>query len=69
MSDATVTGLALTAVKGMRLGEVGSIQLSETGARGNRGFYVIDDRGRMVDGEAVRDLQVVVRTTTRRPAG
>jgi uncharacterized protein len=60
MTPITVTGLALTAVKGMRLREVDSIQLSETGALGNRRFYVIDDRGRMVNGKVVRNLQVVV---------
>jgi len=43
----------------MRIHEVDSIELSRTGARGNRAFYVIDDRA---DGQrqVVRNLQVVV---------
>jgi uncharacterized protein len=60
MSEITVTGFATTPVKGMRIHEVDSIELSRNGARGNRAFYVIDDRGRMVNGKVVRNLQVVV---------
>ena len=60
MSEITVTGFAMTPVKGMRIREVEAIDLSDTGARGNRAFYVIDDRGVMVNGKVVRNLQVVV---------
>lgn len=60
MSEIVVTRLLTTAVKGMRIREVESISLSRTGALGNRAFYVIDDRGRMVNGKVVRNLQVVV---------
>ena len=60
MSEIVVTGLATTPVKGMRIHEVHSIQLSRSGARGNRAFYVIDDRCRMVNGKMLRNLQVVV---------
>jgi uncharacterized protein YcbX len=60
MSEITVTGFATTPVKGMRIHEVDSIELSRSGARGNRAFYVIDDRGRMVNGKVVHNLQVVV---------
>jgi uncharacterized protein len=59
MSEIVVTRFLTTPVKGMRIGEVESIDLSRTGARGNRAFYVIDDRGRMVNGKVVRNLQVV----------
>ena len=59
MSEIVVTGFATTAVKGMRIHEVDSIELSRSGARGNRAFYVIDDQGRMVNGKVVRNLQVV----------
>jgi hypothetical protein len=59
MSAVVVTRLLTTPVKGMRIREVESIDLSRTGARGNRAFYVIDDRGRMVNGKVVRNLQVV----------
>ena len=48
----------MTPVKGMRIHEVESIDLSPTGARGNRAFFVIDARGRMVNGKVVRNLQV-----------
>jgi uncharacterized protein YcbX len=60
MSEIVITGFATTPVKGMRIHEVDSIELSRTGARGNRAFYVIDDRGRMVNGKVVRNLQVIV---------
>ncbi len=60
MSEIVVTGFATTPVKGMRIHQVDSIELSRTGARGNRAFYVIDDRGRAVNGKVVRNLQVVV---------
>jgi uncharacterized protein YcbX len=59
MSEIVVTGFATTPVKGMRIHEVDSIELSRNGARGDRAFYVIDDRGRMVNGKVVRNLQVV----------
>jgi uncharacterized protein YcbX len=55
-----VTGLATTAVKGMRLCEVDEIELDELGARGNRAFYVIDARGRLVNGKQLGPLQTVV---------
>jgi MOSC domain-containing protein len=59
MSEIVVTRFLTTPVKGMRIREVESIDLSKTGARGNRAFYVVDDRGRMVNGKVVRNLQVV----------
>jgi uncharacterized protein len=62
VSEIVVTGFATTPVKGMRIHEVDSIELSRSGARGNRAFYVVDDRGRMVNGKVVRNLQVVVPT-------
>ncbi len=36
------------------------IELDELGARGNRRFYVIDERGRMVNGKRLGDLQTVI---------
>jgi hypothetical protein len=59
MSEIVVTGFLTTPVKGMRIRAVDSIDLSQTGARGNRAFFVIDDRARMVNGKVVRNLQVV----------
>jgi MOSC domain-containing protein len=60
VSEIVVTGLLTTPVKGMRIRKAESIELSRTGARGNRAFYVVDDRGRMVNGKVVRNLQVVI---------
>jgi uncharacterized protein len=56
----TVTGLAITAVKGMRLRAVDAVELSERGARGNRDFYVIDEKGRLMNGKGAGSLQAVV---------
>lgn len=56
----TVTALAVTPVKGMRLNEVEAVELGERGARGNRVFYVIDERGRMMNGKNFKHLQAVV---------
>jgi uncharacterized protein len=60
VSEIVVTAFSTTPVKGMRIHEVDSIELSRNGARGDRAFYVIDDRGRMVNGKVVRNLHVVV---------
>ncbi len=60
MSGTSVSGLATTAVKGMRLGAAEQIELGELGARGDRTFYVVDDRGRMVNGKRLGALQTVV---------
>jgi MOSC domain-containing protein len=56
----TVSGLATTPVKATRLREVESVTLGPAGAEGNRRFYLIDERGRMVNGKAVGELQTVV---------
>jgi uncharacterized protein len=56
----TVTALATTPVKGMRVREVDAIELGDRGALGNRVFYVIDARGRMVNGKDFKHLQTVV---------
>lgn len=56
----TVTALATTPVKGMRVREVDAVQIGDRGAVGNRVFYVIDDRGRMVNGKNFKGLQTVV---------
>jgi uncharacterized protein len=56
---ARVSGLATTAVKSTRLATVERIELDEFGARGNRAFCVIDDRGRMVNAKRFASLQTV----------
>jgi len=56
----TVTALATTPVKGMRVREVEAVELGDRGAVGDRVFYVIDDRGRMMNGKDFKHLQTVV---------
>jgi uncharacterized protein len=56
----TVSGLALTPVKGTRLRTVDRIDLDRAGARGNRRFFVIDDRDRMLNGKQLGELQTVL---------
>jgi uncharacterized protein YcbX len=60
MPEISVTGLALTPVKAMRIMEVDAIELDDYGARGDRGFYVVDERGRMVNGKQHAALQQIV---------
>ena len=60
MHTTTVTGLAVTAVKSTRLRAVDAIELERHGARGNRRFFVIDDRDRMVNGKTIGALVKVV---------
>ena len=49
-----VSGLSITPVKGTRLHEVHEIDLTGDGAREDRRFFVIDDRGKMVNGKLLR---------------
>jgi uncharacterized protein len=60
VAPTTVTALSVTAVKAMRVRPVQRIELDELGARGNRTFHVMDDRGRMVNGKRIGDLTKVV---------
>lgn len=54
-----VSGLATTAVKSTRLTTVERVELDRFGARGNRAFCVIDERGRMINAKRQRLLQTV----------
>jgi uncharacterized protein YcbX len=56
----TVTALAVTPVKGMRLRAVDAVELSELGARGNRAFYVVDEKRRLMNGKGAGSMQAVV---------
>jgi uncharacterized protein len=58
--DVIVTGLATTAVKATRLRKVEAIELDHSGARGNRAFYVVDSRDRMINGKRYGELQAVL---------
>lgn len=60
MSSATVSALSVTPVKATRLHTVESVELGTTGARNDRRFFVIDDRGRMVNSKRLGLLQTVV---------
>jgi uncharacterized protein YcbX len=60
MSSIVVTGLALTPVKGMRLQSVERVELGPDGAEGNRRFFVIDERDRMISGKALGSLCAVI---------
>ena len=60
----SVIALAVTPVKGTRLQPVQSLELTRTGARGNREFFVIDERDRMVNGKHVGELQQIVASFT-----
>jgi uncharacterized protein len=57
---ATVTGLAFTPVKGLRLCTVEALTIGERGVIGDRRFYVIDARDRMVNGKTIGALSAVV---------
>lgn len=56
----SVTALSTTPVKGTRLHCVDAIDLGSDGARGNRRFFVIDARERMVNAKNLGDLQTIV---------
>ncbi|HWD84512.1 MAG TPA: MOSC domain-containing protein [Solirubrobacteraceae bacterium] len=60
MSGGRVRTLSVTPVKATRLQVVDSVDLEETGARGNRRFFVIDQRDRMVNSKILGALQKVV---------
>jgi uncharacterized protein YcbX len=52
MADAIrVTALSTTPVKGLRIIARERLDLERTGARGDRAFYLIDTRGRMINGK------------------
>lgn len=55
-----VSGLAATAVKGLRLTPREAVELDRSGARDNRRFYVVDDRARMLNGKQLGELSAVV---------
>jgi uncharacterized protein len=59
-----VTALSVTAVKATRLQSVDRIELTAAGARGNRRFFLIDERDRLVNGKHVGELQAVVADCT-----
>jgi uncharacterized protein YcbX len=59
VSGIVVSRLSVTAIKGTRVRDVAQLELDVTGARGNRRFYLIDERGRMHNGKQLGRLQAV----------
>jgi uncharacterized protein YcbX len=55
-----VTGLAVAAVKGTRLVSVDRVSLDRDGAPSNRRFFLIDERGRMLNAKQLGDLVSIV---------
>ena len=60
MSTSKVTALSTTAVKGTRLRQVDSVTLGPTGAAGDRRFFLIDQRDRLINGMLLGELQGLV---------
>ena len=60
MSTSSVTRLATTAVKGTRLREVDSVTLGPNGAEGDRRFFLIDERDRLINGVLLGELQGIL---------
>jgi len=58
--SAVVSGLAMTPVKATRLLEVEQLRLDADGVRENRRFFLIDERGRMVNSKRIGALQTIV---------
>src|ERR1700722_6452786 len=58
--NATVTQLQTAAVKGTRLRNVDRVLLNGSGAFGDRRFFVIDERSRMLNGKQLGQLQAVI---------
>lgn len=55
-----VSALSITPVKATRLHRVEQIALERDGVRENRRFFVIDERGRMVNSKRIGELQAIV---------
>ena len=55
-----VTALATTAVKGLRVVASRELTLDASGATDDRRFYLVDERGRMVNGKRIGALNSVV---------
>jgi uncharacterized protein YcbX len=62
MTSPTVAALQTTPVKGLRVLAREAIELGPYGVADDRRFYLVDDRGRMVNGKQVGALQEIVAT-------
>jgi uncharacterized protein YcbX len=57
---ARVVALTTTPVKGMRVATAAQLRIGAAGAAGDRRFYVVDERGWMVNGKRIGSLSAVV---------
>jgi uncharacterized protein YcbX len=55
-----VAALATTPIKGLRVSARRQVMLERAGIRGDRCFYLIDERGRMINGKHLGALNTVV---------
>jgi uncharacterized protein YcbX len=60
MGAIRVTALSTTPVKGLRIAAHEQLELDRAGARGDRAFYLIDARGRMINGKHSGALNGIV---------
>lgn len=60
LTGAVVTALATTPVKGLRVVAHEALTLTEAGVPDNRRFFLVDERGRLVNGKHVGELPSVV---------
>ncbi|HEV2060256.1 MAG TPA: MOSC N-terminal beta barrel domain-containing protein [Solirubrobacteraceae bacterium] len=60
MTSPTVAALQTTPVKGLRVALRDAIELTATGVPEDRRFYLVDERGRMVNGKQLGALNEVV---------
>lgn len=58
--DARVTALSIAPVKGLRIANVEQLVLESGGARGDRRFYLVEERGWMVNGKHSGALNEIV---------
>jgi uncharacterized protein len=58
--DACVTALSVAPVKGLRIANVEQLVLEPGGARGDRRFYLVEERGWMVNGKHSGALNEVI---------
>jgi uncharacterized protein YcbX len=55
-----VRALRFTPVKGTRLHDIERVELGTDGVAGDRRFYVVDERGRMLNSKVIGALQTIV---------
>ncbi len=55
-----VTALSVTPIKGTRLQRVPEVELDHDGARGNRRFFLVDERDRMINAKPLGEMQTIV---------